>query len=118
MLASLRRRLGLLNQPGAVAAAGSTIADAAVLPAIVNRVTGADGTKGVLLPDAAVGDEIQVVNDAGSTLKVYGPAGCAIGVPGTSFGAAVTDAAYLHTAFAVVRYRRVTTLLWSVTKSA
>jgi hypothetical protein len=44
---------GLKAKAVAVAATGSTQADAAVLKAVVHRVTGADGTKGVRLRDDA-----------------------------------------------------------------
>jgi hypothetical protein len=57
-----------------VAAAGSSNTDAATLTGDTNLVTGADGTKGVILPGAEVGSLILVSNQAGSALKVYPPA--------------------------------------------
>lgn len=57
------------------AATGSTIADAAQLPSgvQVNFVTGADATKGVLLPAQvfSVGQQVTVVNTVAAILKVY-----------------------------------------------
>lgn len=57
----------------ALAAAGSTSADAAVIADQVAAVTGADGTKGVALPAAATTEgPIFVINtDAANVLKVY-----------------------------------------------
>ena len=57
-----------------VAAAGSTSADAATLTGDSNMVTGADGTKGVILPNVEANSMILVSNQAGSALKVYPPA--------------------------------------------
>lgn len=55
-----------------VAAAGSTIADAAALSPGMNTVSAADGTKGVLLPAAAAGTAVRVYNEhATNGLKVY-----------------------------------------------
>ena len=84
----------------------------------MNRVTAADGTKGVILPAANPGESVQIVNDSASTLKVYPPSGAAIGVPGTSFGAASANAAYSHTTYAVCVYTCYSSTLWTVNKSA
>lgn len=55
-----------------VAAAGSAQGDAAALTAGVNVVTGADATKGVILPAAVAGLTIEVYNAvAANGLKVY-----------------------------------------------
>lgn len=54
-----------------VAATGSTNADAAALVAGRNIVTGADGTKGVILPAAAAGLTVRVKNNTNAVLKVY-----------------------------------------------
>ena len=60
-----------------VVAAGSSKTDAAALTGVVNVVTAADDTKGVILPEGvALGDSVVVVNTvANKTLKVYPPAG-------------------------------------------
>lgn len=55
----------------AVTAAGSTIADAAVLSQGLNVVTGADGTKGVILPVAVPGMQVIVKGVTAGVLKVY-----------------------------------------------
>lgn len=62
-----------------VAAAGSTQSDAAQLTADVNTVTGADGTKGVLLPPGVAGKEVVVYSThATNGLKVYPASGADI----------------------------------------
>ncbi len=53
-------------------AAGSTQADGVALTADINNVTGANGTKGAVLPTAVAGMDIVVINQAGSALKLYG----------------------------------------------
>lgn len=102
----------------AVTATGSaTISTAVELNAGVNRVTGANGVK--LPTTGQLGDSLIVVNDTASSINVFPPnASAAIGVPGTSFGAAVAGTAYVHTAFAVVRYTCYSPTLWMVNKSA
>jgi hypothetical protein len=55
----------------AVAPTGSTIADAAALQDGFNIVTGADGTKGVLLPPASPGRIVKVKNVTAAILKVW-----------------------------------------------
>ncbi len=59
--------------PAEVAAAGSAQGDAAALTAgALNSVSAADGTKGVVLPDAAAGKTCRVYNEHGSNgLKIY-----------------------------------------------
>ena len=104
--------------PTSLAATGSTQTDAALVGAGFVQVTAADGTKGVILPAANPGESVTIVNNAGSTLKVYPPTGAAIGVPGTSFSAATANAAYSHTTFAVVEYKCYSSTLWTVNKSA
>lgn len=75
-----------------VAATGSSQSDAALLTASDVKVTGADGTKGVILPsDAQVGDTFFVCNVAGSGLNVYPPSGESIA--GESDNAAKTVSA-------------------------
>lgn len=104
--------------PTAIVAVGSAQADGVVVAAGFNRVTAADGTKGATLPAANPGESVTIVNDSASTLKVYPPLGAAIGVPGTSFGAAVANASYAHTTFAVCTYKCYSSLFWTVQKSA
>lgn len=102
--------------PTAVTAtASSTQATAVQIAAGVNRVTGADGVR---LPAAQPGDSVIIINDTGSTIKVWPPVGAAIGVPGTSFGSATANASYAHTTYAVVRYTCYSATLWAVNKSA
>jgi hypothetical protein len=67
-------------QPGeaaaSVAAAGSAQGDAAALTGRVNTVSGADGTKGVILVDNGIGTSTTVYNPhASNGLKVYPPSG-------------------------------------------
>jgi hypothetical protein len=71
------------------ATSSSTQATAVELSAGINRVTGSDGVK---LPAANPGDSLLIINDTGSTIKIWPPTGGAIQVPGTSFGAAVVNA--------------------------
>jgi hypothetical protein len=104
--------------PTSLAATGSVQGDAALVGAGTVQVTAADGTKGVILPAANPGESVKIVNNAGSTLKVYPPSGAAIGVPGTSFSAATANASYAHTTFAVVEYVCYSSTLWMVNKSA
>jgi hypothetical protein len=56
----------------AVAAAGTDQTNGVALTKDINNVTGADGTKGAVLPTAVAGLDITVINQAGSTLKLYG----------------------------------------------
>lgn len=80
------------GQGGTLAAAGSAQTDAALVQVSITIVTGADGTKGVILPAGTLGDEIWLFNNSASTLKVYPPSGAAISVAGTGLGTA--DAAF------------------------
>ncbi len=69
------------------AAAGSTRADATALTASFSWVTGADATKGVVLPAPTAGRVIAIKNDdaANAVLKVYAPGSATInGVAGTT----------------------------------
>lgn len=63
-----------------VAAAGSTNANAAAIPAstYICVVTAADATKGVILPAMVDGQTIKVKNNAAAVLKVYPFSGAAI----------------------------------------
>lgn len=59
-----------------VAAAGSAQGDAAALVGRVNTVSAADGTKGVILPAAVAGIQVDVYNEhATNGLKVYPASG-------------------------------------------
>lgn len=73
------------GQGGTVAALGSVQGDAAPVAVSISTVTGADGTKGVILLGGP-GDEVWLFNNAGSTLKVYPPVGAAICLTGTGLG--------------------------------
>lgn len=69
------------------AAAGSTRANATALTASFSWVTGADATKGVVLPAPTAGRVIAIKNDdaANADLKVYAPGSATInGVVGTT----------------------------------
>jgi hypothetical protein len=59
-----------------VAAAGSAQGDAAALVGRVNVVTGADGTKGVILPAAIAGIQVDVYSSVATNgLKIYPASG-------------------------------------------
>jgi hypothetical protein len=72
----------------AVAAAGSTQGNATLVGSSFSIVTGADGTKGVILPALNIGDEGLLFNSSSSNLKVYPPSNAAIAVSGTGLGTA------------------------------
>jgi hypothetical protein len=63
--------------PVSVAAAGSAQGDATALTrGALNTVSGADGTKGVILPEAVAGSRVRVYNEhATNGLKVYPASG-------------------------------------------
>jgi hypothetical protein len=60
-----------LTPAGTIAAAGTNAANGTPVAHRIEIVTGADGTKGVTLPTAAVGQSIQLVNTAAAILKVW-----------------------------------------------
>jgi hypothetical protein len=62
----------------AVAAVGSTQANAAALSEGLNVVSAADGTKGVRLPTAVAGTVVIVKSTAAAALKIYPATGAAI----------------------------------------
>lgn len=103
----------------AVTATGSsTLATAVELAAGVNVVTGADGVR---LPNCDAGSSVIVINDTGSSVKVWPPTGGAIQVPGTSYALAVAGTASTCTTFSTVEYICVTAgaaSLWAINKSA
>lgn len=76
----------------AVTAAGSAQGDATALVAgVLNAVSGADATKGVILPAPAAGDVVRVYNlHATAGLKVYPHSGGAIN-DGTANAAVTTE---------------------------
>ena len=80
------------------AAAGSTRADATALTASFSLVTGADATKGVVLPAPTAGRLVVLKNDdtANAVLKVYAPGSAKInGVAGsTAFSMAAKTACW------------------------
>jgi len=85
----------LANKPrsvGTLAATGSIISDAAAIVTELVKVTGADATKGVILPAGIPGMSITVYNtNASNALKVWPNVGAAI-------NAASANAAYVQTA--------------------
>lgn len=80
-----------------LAAAGSSVSDAAVVVYQHTRVSGADGTVGVILPAKSAGGSIIITNTANAVLKVYPPTGGAI--DGGSANAAISVAAYATKVF-------------------
>lgn len=89
---------------GTLAAAGSTQGDAAAITTDAVDVSGADGTKGVILPSTA-GAIVALRNNALSTLKVYPPSGATLG------GGAINDPDSL-TASGKKLYVRITSTAW------
>jgi hypothetical protein len=61
-----------------VAATGSAQTDAAALGPAFTLVSGADGTKGVILPVASAGQVVIVKNGAAAVLKIYPASGAAV----------------------------------------
>lgn len=112
---SAGQALAIGGQYNAITATGSTQADAATITASMGIVTGADGTKGVIL-SGQVGDEVTIFNNAGSTLKVYPETGGAIAVNGTGLG--TTNAAFSHLTYKAAKYNKLTTTQWVVIVSA
>lgn len=74
---NLNRQSNLLAV-SAVTAAGSVIGDAAQLSQGLNVVTGADGTKGVILPTAVPGMQVIVKGVTAGVLKVWPKTGATI----------------------------------------
>jgi hypothetical protein len=77
----------------AVTAAGSAITDAGSITAKLAVVSGADGTKGAILPTWKKGDIFYVKNAANAVLKLY-PASASHSINGGTAGASVSLAAY------------------------
>lgn len=100
------------------ATAASTLTTAVELAAGINRVTGADGVR---LPNCDAGSSVIVINDTGSSIKVWPPVGGAIQVPATSFGAAVVGTQTTQTLYSTIEYICViagSASLWAINKSA
>jgi len=95
---------GLARTEGTVTAAGSTQGDAQSFTADAVVVSGADGTKGIILPDRE-GAIIAVWNSSASTLKVYPPSGAAIETN-------ATNAADLLVGTSSRSYKRVSATQW------
>jgi hypothetical protein len=90
----------LQGSVGTVAALGAAQGTAAPLPYAVNKVTGADAAKGVILPDIdgmRLGTRIIVINAAAAALLVY-PA------TGGTINAAAANAAVSVAANAVAEF--------------
>lgn len=77
-IVEINRQYPALIGSAAVTAAGSTQGDAAQLYHGFNVVTGADGTKGVILPTAVPGMIVYVKGVTSGVLKIYGKTGAAI----------------------------------------
>lgn len=77
----------------AVTAAGSVIGDAAQLSQGLNVVTGADGTKGVILPTAVPGMIVFVKGVTAGVLKIYPKTGAAINALSASAAMSLTTGA-------------------------
>ena len=77
----------------AVTAAGSVIGDAAQLSQGINVVTGADGTKGVILPTAVPGMQVIVKGVTAGILKVWPKTGATINALSASAALSMTTGA-------------------------
>jgi uncharacterized membrane protein len=75
----------------AVAAAGSTQANAAALAEGLNVVSAADGTKGVRLPTAVAGAVVIVKNTAAGALLIYPATGGAINAVAANGSYSITN---------------------------
>ena len=69
---------GFIMPSATVAAAGATQANAAAIATGFTLVSGADATKGILLPAAAAGLTCVIKNNAAAVLKVWPASGDAI----------------------------------------
>jgi len=107
---------GLGGQYLALTALGSTLGTSAPITASMCVVSGADGTKGVVLPQGIPGDECWVYNSSASALIVWpGNANTAIEVPGTGLGTAGSSVQIAARQAAL--YKLVTTTQWLAIKS-
>jgi hypothetical protein len=91
---------------GTLAAAGSNQGNAAAIVTDAVEVTGADGTKGVILPNTTAGIIVVWNNDGGfNDLEVYPPSGAAI-------TGLATNASYTMTGGSYQTFVRVTSTQW------
>jgi hypothetical protein len=74
-----------------VAAAGANQGNAAALSEGINIVTGADDTKGVILPTAVAGMQVIIKVGDGADLKVYPATGAAINAVAANGAITVVD---------------------------
>lgn len=88
----LNRQSNLLAV-ASVTAAGSVIGDAAQLSQGLNVVTGADGTKGVILPVAVPGMQVIVKGVTAGVLKVWPQSGATINALSASAALSMTTGA-------------------------
>jgi len=91
-IVDLNRQSNLLAVT-AVTAAGSVIGDAAQLSQGINVVTGADGTKGVILPVAVPGMQVIVKGVTAGVLKVWPKTGATINALSASAALSMTTGA-------------------------
>lgn len=89
-----------------LAASGTTATNSAPIMVSMTVVTGADGTKGVVLPDGVAGDLCQIFNNSASTLKVWPVGTDAISVAGSGLGTGGSSFAQL--AYKEVKYKYIT----------
>ena len=83
---------GKVRMPVAtVAATGSVQGDAAALTEGFNVVSGADATKGVILPTAVAGMVVVVKNTAAAALKIYPASGGAINAVAANGAYSITN---------------------------
>jgi hypothetical protein len=104
------------GQYSTIAATGSIQGDAALVNSGMVIVTGADGTKGIILPATQLGDDVTIFNNSALTLKVWPNVGAAIAVPGTGVGSA--NASFAHLTYKSVRYMTFGSTQWVPITSA
>jgi len=71
---------------GSVSAAGTTQGTATVLTASINYITTAAASSGVILPNAEVGDSVDIYNGGANTLTIYPPTSGKINSASTNAG--------------------------------
>lgn len=96
---------GIADTNGTLAALGSVQGDAALIVDDATEVTGADGTKGVRLPDVP-GIRFVWNSNATNSLKVYPPSGAGIGLGAVNANSTVG-------AKAVTAYARLSAVRWT-----
>lgn len=105
------------GQYATIAAAGSVLGDATAIGASMVMVTAADGTKGVRLPSAQVGDEVWVFNNAGSTLKVW-PQSASVGISVAGTGVGTVANHFPQLTYKATVYKLITPIQWLAITSA